>query len=188
MVYSVSGVFTKLNLTFHLSRDIESTTTGGDGSSADATLERFIRETATAPDSGFRLSVGTPKKLTKAPPTPYSTSTLQQAASNELHLSPKDTMSVAQKLYEQGYITYMRTDSRVYSAEFISKANEYILKRFASVDTAAADLIGNISVGKKTGLAAAAPAAAAHEAIRPTDISRLYFHNRVIRENTAYIL
>ena len=181
MVYTVSGIFTKLHLTFHLSREIESTSTStststpcGGGSSADDTLERFIRETAAAPDSGFRPSVGAPKKLTKAPPMPYSTSTLQQAASNELHLSPKDTMSVAQKLYEQGYITYMRTDSRVYSAEFISKANEYILKRFAAVDTAEADLIGNISVGKKTGLAAAAPAAAAaaHEAIRPTDISR----------------
>ena len=178
MVYTVSGIFTKLHLTFHLSREIESTSTSTSipcdgGSSADDTLERFIRETAAAPDSGFRPSVGAPKKLTKAPPMPYSTSTLQQAASNELHLSPKDTMSVAQKLYEQGYITYMRTDSRVYSAEFISKANEYILKRFAAVDTAEADLIGNISVGKKTGLAAAAPAAAAaHEAIRPTDISR----------------
>lgn len=170
MIYSVSGIFTKLNLTFHLSREFESTSTEGDGSSADDTLERFIRETAKAPDSGFRATVSTPaKKVTKAPPMPYSTSTLQQAASNELHLSPKDTMSVAQKLYEQGYITYMRTDSRVYSSEFIEKARGYILKRFAGAgaddDVAAvADLIGNLSGGKS--------AAAAHEAIRPTDISR----------------
>jgi DNA topoisomerase-1 len=172
MVYSVSGVFTKLNLTFHLSRDIEST---GD-SSGEECLEIFIRDTAAAPDSGFRASVGVPKKLTKAPPSPYSTSTLQQAASNELHLSPKDTMSVAQKLYEQGYITYMRTDSRVYSAEFIEKARGYILKRFAgadNTDVVAAGLIGNISGTKSTKDAAAATAtAAAHEAIRPTDISR----------------
>jgi DNA topoisomerase I len=169
MVYSVSGVFTKLNLTFHLSRDIESTTTGV-VSSADDPLERFIRETAAAPDSGFRASVGVPKKLTKAPPSPYSTSTLQQAASNELHLSPKDTMSVAQKLYEQGYITYMRTDSRVYSAEFIEKARGYILKRFAGAG--ADDIIGNLSGTKSTKDSTAAAAAAAHEAIRPTDISR----------------
>ena len=165
MVYTVSGIFTKLNLTFNLSREIEST----EGSSAES-LETFIRETAAAPDAGFRATVGTAKKLTKAPPSPYSTSTLQQAASNELHLSPKDTMSVAQKLYEQGYITYMRTDSKVYSAEFVANARGYILKRFGGERTPTEDLIGNLSGTKgPTGTEAAA---AAHEAIRPTDISR----------------
>ena len=165
MVYTVSGIFTKLNLTFNLSREIEST----EGSSAES-LETFIRETAAAPDARFRATVGTAKKLTKAPPSPYSTSTLQQAASNELHLSPKDTMSVAQKLYEQGYITYMRTDSKVYSAEFVANARGYILKRFGGERTPTEDLIGNLSGTKgPTGTEAAA---AAHEAIRPTDISR----------------
>jgi DNA topoisomerase-1 len=167
MVYTVSGIFTKLNLTFHLSREIESTE-----DSSTASLERFIEETAAAPDSGFRASVGTPKKLTKAPPHPYSTSTLQQAASNDLHLSPKDTMSVAQKLYEQGYITYMRTDSKVYSSEFVAKACDYIRKRFAGAGEGAGDeLIGNLSAVSGSSKDAAA-AAAAHEAIRPTDISR----------------
>jgi DNA topoisomerase-1 len=170
MVYTVSGIFTKLNLTFHLSQEIEST---GDSSTEDSsgeeTLERFIRETAAAPDTGFRATVSGPaKKTTKPPPRPYTTSTLQQASSNDLHLSPKDTMSVAQKLYEGGYITYMRTDSRVYSAEFVAKACEYIRKRFGGDD-----LIGNLSgVSSGGGPAAAAAAAAAHEAIRPTDISR----------------
>ena len=174
LVYSVSGIFTKLNLTFHLSRDIEpSTDSSGEYSSGEECLELFIRETAAAPDSGFRASVGAPKKLTKAPPSPYSTSTLQQAASNDLHLSPKDTMSVAQKLYEQGYITYMRTDSKVYSAEFVAKACDYIRKRFAG---AGDDLIGNLSSvsasSSKKDAKDAKDAAAAHEAIRPTDISR----------------
>jgi DNA topoisomerase-1 len=165
MVYTVSGIFTKLNLTFHLSQEIEST---GD-SSGEESLERFIRETAAAPDAGFRATVGGPaKKTTKPPPRPYSTSTLQQAASNDLHLSPKDTMSVAQKLYEGGYITYMRTDSKVYSAEFVAKACDYIRKRFGGEGATAEDLIGNLS--PVSGSAAAA--AAAHEAIRPTDISR----------------
>jgi DNA topoisomerase-1 len=166
MVYTVSGIFTKLNLTFHLSQEIEST-----GVSSTDTLERFIRETAAAPDTGFRATVGGPaKKTTKPPPRPYSTSTLQQAASNDLHLSPKDTMSVAQKLYEGGYITYMRTDSKVYSAEFVAKACEYIRKRFGGEGTTAEDLIGNLS-----GVSSAKEgegSAAAHEAIRPTDISR----------------
>ena len=178
MVYTVSGIFTKLNLTFHLSRDIESTgDSSGEYSSGEECLELFIRETAAAPDAGFRASVGGAKKLTKAPPSPYSTSTLQQAASNDLHLSPKDTMSVAQKLYEQGYITYMRTDSKVYSAEFVAKACDYIRKRFAGAG-AGDDLIGNLSSvsasssNKDLKDAKDAAAAAAHEAIRPTDISR----------------
>jgi len=164
MVYSVSGIFTKLNLTFHLSRDLEST----------ETLERFIQETAVAPDTAFRAKVSASKKVTKAPPRPYSTSTLQQAASNDLHLSPKDTMFAAQKLYEGGYITYMRTDSKVYSAEFVTKACGYIRGRWGGAGTGAGDdLIGNI--GSVTGGGTGAPAGgteAAHEAIRPTDISR----------------
>ena len=167
MVYSVSGIFTKLNLTFHLSRDLEST----------ETLERFIKETAVAPDTAFRAKVGASKKVTKAPPRPYSTSTLQQAASNDLHLSPKDTMFVAQKLYEGGYITYMRTDSKVYSAEFVTKACGYIRGRWGGAGGASVgsdnDLIGNISsVTGGGGGAGAGSTEAAHEAIRPTDISR----------------
>jgi DNA topoisomerase-1 len=172
MVYSISGIFTKLNLTFHLSREIESS---GD-SSGEECLETFIRETAAAPDSGFRATVGTPKKVTKAPPHPYSTSTLQQAASNDLHLSPKDTMSVAQKLYEQGFITYMRTDSKVYSTDFVTKACDYIRKRFGGAGSDDGDLIGNLSsvtsTSTSTSKDTAVAAAAAHEAIRPTDISR----------------
>lgn len=175
MVYSVSGIFTKLNLTFNLSREIESSS----DSSGEECLETFIRETAAAEDDGFVVTVGAPKKATKAPPRPYSTSTLQQAASNDLHLSPKDTMSVAQKLYEQGFITYMRTDSKVYSSEFVAKACDYIRKRFGGVGSDDGDLIGNLSSVTSTSTststskdAAVAAAAAAHEAIRPTDISR----------------
>ena len=95
MVYSVSGIFTKLNLTFHLSVDMNS----------KEEVERLLQETAAATDSAFKASLSAPKKATRAPPKPYSTSTLQQAANTEIHLSPKDTMSAAQKLYENGYIT-----------------------------------------------------------------------------------
>jgi DNA topoisomerase-1 len=163
MVYSVAGIFTKLNLTFHLSRDLEST----------SVLERFIQETAVAPDTAFRAKVGASKKVTKAPPRPYSTSTLQQAASNDLHLSPKDTMFAAQKLYEGGYITYMRTDSKVYSAEFVTKACGYIRGRWGGAGTGAGDdLIGNIDSVTGGTAASGGGTEAAHEAIRPTDISR----------------
>ena len=57
------------------------------------------------------------RKTKRHPPLPFITSSLQQEASQKLGMSPKETMSVAQKLYEKGKITYMRTDSLVLSLE-----------------------------------------------------------------------
>jgi DNA topoisomerase-1 len=56
----------------------------------------------------------------QAPPAPFTTSTLQQATSNALQFNPQDTMGIAQKLYEAGHITYMRTDSPNLSDEAIT--------------------------------------------------------------------
>ena len=173
MVYSVAGIFTKLNLTFNLSIDLESTDK----------VYQLLKDTSEAPDSAFKALLSAPKKTTRAPPRPYSTSTLQQAANNEIHISPKDTMYAAQKLYEQGYITYMRTDSKVYSIDFVKKTFDYIKNRWggavSSDDTEMAHLLGNIksitaaSVSAASVSAASAASAAAHEAIRPTDINRV---------------
>jgi DNA topoisomerase-1 len=174
MVYSVAGIFTKLNLIFNLSIDLESTNE----------VERLLKETSEAPDSAFKASLSVPKKSTRTQPRPYSTSTLQQAANNEIHISPKDTMYAAQKLYEQGYITYMRTDSKVYSIDFVKKTFEYIKNRWggavsSSDDTDMVHLLGNIkaitasSSSSSSGGAEVPAAAAAHEAIRPTDINRV---------------
>ena len=68
------------------------------------------------------------KEVIKTPPQPYTTSLLQQSANNKFNFSPKETMSLAQKLYELGYITYMRTDSMFYSEEFIASTIIYIEK------------------------------------------------------------
>ena len=71
-----------------------------------------------------------PAIVFKKQPEPFTTSRLQQTASNELHFSPKETMKVCQNLYEQGYITYMRTDSKRYSKEFIDTTKEYIIRTY----------------------------------------------------------
>jgi DNA topoisomerase-1 len=71
-----------------------------------------------------------PSKVYKQPPEPFTTSRLQQAASNECHFSPKETMKLCQTLYEAGYITYMRTDSKKYSADFIESAKKYIQNNY----------------------------------------------------------
>jgi DNA topoisomerase-1 len=93
-----------------------------------------------------------PVKVLKYPPTPLTTSRLQQVASNELHYSPKDTMRLCQNLYEAGYITYMRTDSKTYSGEFIEKTKGYIIKTYSEqyINENISDLItGTNENGKK---------------------------------------
>ena len=106
------------------------------------------------------------KKQSKAP---FTTSTLQQAASNILNFSAKKTMQIAQKLYEGieledetvGLISYMRTDSIRLSNEFISDTLKYIEAKFGK------DYVGSVKVSKKT-----ENVQDAHEAIRPTSIKR----------------
>ena len=92
---------------------------------------------------------------------PYITSTLQQAASLRLRYGVKKTMTLAQKLYEAGFITYMRTDSTNISNEALESCRDYILKTYGK-DYCPKD--PNIYSSKKS-------AQEAHEAIRPTDLN-----------------
>ena len=70
------------------------------------------------------------KPQTSYPPPPFITSTLQQAAGNKLRFSARHTMSIAQKLYENGFITYIRTDSVNLSKEAIQSTREFIKTKF----------------------------------------------------------
>lgn len=67
------------------------------------------------------------KQVSQRPYPPFITSTLQQEGNRKLHLSAKDTMKIAQSLYENGFITYMRTDSPALSQEGINAAREAVL-------------------------------------------------------------
>ena len=70
--------------------------------------------------------------FTRSPPAPYVTSTLQQDGTTKLRLSARRTMSVAQQLYENGFITYMRTDSTTLSDEALRGARSYIQSQFGA--------------------------------------------------------
>jgi len=149
-LYNTSGIFTDLNLVFELNKQF----------SDKESVVNFLNKSKSY---NSQYDVSPPKKSFKKNPEPLTTSTLQQFVSNELSLSPKDTMSHAQKLYEAGLITYMRTDSKKYSKGFITNIEKYITYHYGSEY-----ISGNISnlTNAITGLTQEA-----HEAIRPTDIN-----------------
>ena len=96
----------------------------------------------------------------KSPSPPFTTSTLQQAASNKLGFSVRQTMVLAQKLYESGKITYMRTDSLNLSTTAIEQAKKTIKESF-----------GDQYVNTRSFKTKSSGAQEAHEAIRPTDFA-----------------
>ncbi len=101
-------------------------------------------------------------KPTKTKPSaPYITSTLQQAASTRLGFSVKKTMTLAQRLYEAGHITYMRTDSTNLSAEAVQACRDHIQANFGERYLPAEA----VSYASRDG------AQEAHEAIRPSDVA-----------------
>jgi DNA topoisomerase I len=102
----------------------------------------------------------TTKPATKTPAPPFTTSTLQQEASRKLGFSVKQTMTVAQKLYESGHISYMRTDSVNLAESALTAAAAVIKKEYGP------EFVKTRRFSTKT-----AGAQEAHEAIRPTDFA-----------------
>ncbi len=98
---------------------------------------------------------------TRNPAAPFTTSTLQQEANSKLSMGSRATMASAQKLYQEGFITYMRTDSVILSGQAIAASADYI-KRLYGVEYSTIRKFKTKSLGAQE----------AHEAIRPTDITR----------------
>lgn len=111
--------------------------------------------------SQFNVISRDDKPTSSKPTAPFITSTLQQAASTRLGFSVKKTMMMAQRLYEAGYITYMRTDSTNLSQEAVANCRDFILDNYGKKYLPDEPKV----YGSKEG------AQEAHEAIRPSNVS-----------------
>jgi DNA topoisomerase-1 len=113
--------------------------------------------------SGFSVSAVELKALARNPAPPFTTSTLQQEASRKLGLGAQETMRTAQRLYEAGHITYMRTDGVAMDGAAIGRARDMVMERYGR---------DYVPERPRHYSAKAKNAQEAHEAIRPTDFSR----------------
>ncbi len=113
--------------------------------------------------ASYKVIARDDKPTQSKPSAPFITSTLQQAASTRLGFGVKKTMVLAQRLYESGFITYMRTDSTNLSAEAVANCRDYIAATYGAKYIPAEP----ISYSSKKG------AQEAHEAIRPSEVTRL---------------
>ena len=146
--YKVEGVFTNLEkqeISAKLKKDF----------TKEQDAENFLNQVQNIDFKVLNIDV---KPAQRSASAPFTTSTLQQEASNRLGYGVTTTMRVAQRLYEEGYITYMRTDSVNLSQEAIKAAKSQILKEF-----------GEEYSQPRNYVTKSASAQEAHEAIRPTD-------------------
>ncbi len=120
--------------------------------------EAFLKQNVGA---NFSVSGLDKKPAKKSPAAPFTTSTLQQEASRKLYFSVARTMQVAQRLYEAGLITYMRTDSVNLSPEALAAAKDAIMDNYGKEYSTVRNFTGKTKGAQE-----------AHEAIRPTDMTR----------------
>ena len=149
--YKVNASFTSKSILFSLSTNIEK-----------ENILQFIEEQKEK--SLWSINNTNVKEVNEKPPQILITSSLQQKASNILKMSPKMTMKCAQELYENGLITYMRTDSICYSKDFIGSLKNHIKKSCGA--NYVMPNIEQLSINKSKG-----KAQEAHEGIRVCDLN-----------------
>ncbi len=148
----------KLEATFILKDGSELTSEAPVKFKSATEAEKILQEYA---KSEFTVADISKKPGTRNPSAPFTTSTLQQEASSKLGLSPRNTMSLAQRLYEAGHITYMRTDSLNISGDALSAMTTYIKGEY-----------GEQYHQVRTFKTKSSGAQEAHEAIRPTNVTK----------------
>ena len=131
-----------------------------------------------------KMSIGKDSSHSRSPPKPFSTSKLLQSTNQLLSMSPHETMSICQQLYQSGFITYMRTESNTYSKTFLDKMKNYLHKYYPNDEDCIPSSWNHIEHNKSIH---------PHEAIRVTDLNitkietsntRLMSVYRLIRKNT----
>ena len=152
--YRCTGHFGKYDIPFSLSKRISC-----DDIAGFLSFYTHSETSATVALNHIFERCGDIEEVTYKPPPALKTTTLQQFGSSQLKISPSETMEVAQRLYELGYITYHRTESTNVSDEFRDAASHFV--RFNWGD---AYIAGKVSSKKAT------TAGYAHEAIRPVNI------------------
>jgi DNA topoisomerase-1 len=143
--YKIMGLFFPKKVEFVLGKEIENT-------------KEVVDFLEASKGFSYEFSVGVKKEQCEKAPKPYNTSALLQAASSSLRMSPKEVMSGCQQLYQEGYITYMRTESRLYCGEFLRELGGYIGKRWSGKHVGILEVLENRDAGNP------------HEAIRVTHV------------------
>jgi DNA topoisomerase-1 len=146
-VFHTVGYFTRLNIPFKLNKLYETT----------SEINAFLYNTI---DFQHTITIQQPVFETHKAPKPFSTSLLQQHACSELNLTPENVMSLCQKLYEHGVITYIRTTGTKYSSTFVDIIKKYITHNYT--ENYLNENINEIVLSLNDNVA--------HEAIRPTNI------------------
>jgi DNA topoisomerase-1 len=163
--YKTTGLFFSQAISFDLDHEFENTND----------MEQFLE---ISKEFHYILTMGEQKDVTRSPPKPLNTSKLLQLASNVLHISPKETMSLCQQLYQEGHITYMRTDSCKYAPVFLEQTKQYVLKEFKHLS-----YLGDIhGLTNQQGSGLSEP----HEAIRVTHIDKKIIQNENPRLVSMY--
>lgn len=143
--YRITGLFFPKRIEFVLSRELE-------------TREEVVGFLEGSKGFRYTCTMGVKKVYIEGAPRPFHTSGLLQAASSSLKMSPKEVMSGCQQLYQDGHITYMRTDSRLYCAEFVGEIREFISGKWGEGYVGGVDRLVNMEAGNP------------HEAIRVTHL------------------
>jgi len=144
--YKTMGCFFSKNLLFELSKEFDK-------------KEEVLLFLENSKTWDHTISTTSPKSTIKNPPKPFNTSNLLQTTNNSLNMSPKETMQLCQTLYQEGWITYMRTDSTKYCKSFLEEMKIYIVSLYKKEE-----YIGSLQNIENN------DSANPHEAIRVTDI------------------